>query len=26
MPTDCQSGRTAAMARHVSFVQITCKP
>ena len=22
--TDCQSGRTAAIARHVSFAQITC--
>jgi len=24
MYTDCQSGRTAAIARHVSFAQITC--
>jgi len=22
--TNCQSGRTAAIARHVSFAQITC--
>jgi len=22
--TDCQSGRTAAIARHVSFAQIAC--
>jgi len=22
--TDCQNGRTAAIAGHVSFVQITC--
>jgi len=22
--TDCQSGRTAAIARHVRFAQITC--
>jgi len=22
--TDCQSGRTAAIARHVSFAHITC--
>jgi len=22
--TDCQGGRTAAIARHVSFAQITC--
>jgi len=23
--TDCQSGRTAAIAHHVSFAQITCE-
>jgi len=22
--TDCQSGKTAAISRHVSFAQITC--
>ena len=22
--TDCQSGKTAAIARHMSFAQITC--